>query len=175
MADPIGITMGDPAGIGPEIRGAIVRRNPPARAVAIGDAGVLRRALGIVGAQLALREVATPAEAQLRARHHRRACRRRARRADPRSAASMRRAGAASFACVERGIAEALSGRLAALVTAPISKAAWAAAGRQFPGHTEILAARAGVTDFAMMLANDELRVLLVSHPSARSPRRCGW
>ncbi|MDA8248754.1 MAG: 4-hydroxythreonine-4-phosphate dehydrogenase PdxA, partial [Rhodospirillales bacterium] len=56
-----------------------------------------------------------------------------------------------------------MAGRIAALVTAPISKAAWHAAGIGFPGHTELLAARAGVSEFAMMLANDELRVVLVS------------
>ncbi len=162
MADPIGITMGDPAGIGPEILVRLFAETPPARAVAIGDAGVLRRALGIVGAQLALREVATPAEAHcapgtidvLAAG---------ALAAPPVFGRVDAASGASSFACVERGIAEALSGRLAALVTAPISKAAWAAAGKQFPGHTELLAARAGVSEYAMMLANDELRVVLVS------------
>ena len=46
----------------------------------------------------------------------------------------------------------ALDGRIEAIVTAPISKAAIHAAGRMFPGHTEILASRCDVQDFAMML-----------------------
>ena len=173
MAAPIGITMGDPAGIGPEIIVRLFAETPPARAVAIGDAGVLRRAATTLGATLAVRPVASVAEA---------AC-------TPGTLDVIAtdplppdlplgridaRAGAASFAAVERGIAEALAGRIAALVTAPISKAAWHAAGIDFPGHTELLAARAGVAEFAMMLANDELRVVLVSiHvPLAEAVRR---
>ncbi len=162
MAAPIGITMGDPAGIGPEILARLFADGAPAPAFAIGDPGVLRRALGVVGARLALHEIAAPAQARfapgtidvlpagLLA-------------APPDFGRVDAAAGASGFACVERGIVEALAGRIAALVTAPISKAAWSAAGIGFPGHTELLAARAGVADYAMMLANDELRVVLVS------------
>ena len=48
-------------------------------------------------------------------------------------------------------------------MTAPINKEALRAAGLPQPGRTEILAERTGARDVAMMLANDELRVLLVS------------
>jgi 4-hydroxythreonine-4-phosphate dehydrogenase len=48
-------------------------------------------------------------------------------------------------------------------VTAPLSKEAMKAAGLTYPGHTEILADKSGTSDFAMMLANDELRVILVT------------
>jgi 4-hydroxythreonine-4-phosphate dehydrogenase len=64
---------------------------------------------------------------------------------------------------VQTAIDLALAGEVRAIVTAPLNKAAMAAAGIGYPGHTEILADRCGVADFAMMLANDELRVLLVS------------
>ncbi len=174
MAAPIGITMGDPAGVGPEIVARLFAARPPPRALVIGDPGTLRRAIGVVGADLRLREIATPADAAVTPG-----------RIDvladgvlPTPPAFGRidaAAGAAGFACVERGIAEALAGGIAALVTAPISKAAWAAAGIGFPGHTELLAARAAVgAEFAMMLANDELRVVLVSiHvPLAEAVRR---
>ena len=62
-----------------------------------------------------------------------------------------------------RAVDDALAGRISALVTAPINKDAWRAAGIDHPGHTEILAQRSGTRDFAMMLANEELRVLLVT------------
>jgi 4-hydroxythreonine-4-phosphate dehydrogenase len=173
MAAPIGITMGDPAGIGPETVARLFAAGPPAPSVAIGDAGVLRRALAIVGAGLTVREVAQAAEAR---------CAPDAidvlpagiLPAPPPFGRVDAASGAAGFAAVERGIAAATAGEIAALVTAPISKAAWAAAGILFPGHTELLAARAGVAEYAMMLANEELRVVLVSiHvPLAEAVRR---
>ena len=78
-------------------------------------------------------------------------------------------AGDASFAYVEAAIAEALAGRARAVITAPISKEAWHLAGHDFPGHTELLAARCGGVPVRMMLANTELRVVLVTiHQSLR-------
>src|SRR5690606_33921495 len=52
---------------------------------------------------------------------------------------------------------------LRAVVTAPLNKLAMRAAGLDYPGHTEILAERSGTRDYAMMLANPELRVILVT------------
>ncbi len=165
--------MGDPAGIGPEIVARLFAAGPPVAALAIGDAAVLRRAVGVIGADLAVREVDRAAEAGCTAGA-----------VDVLPAGVLpslpafgrvdAAAGAAGFAAVEHGIAAAAAGEIAALVTAPISKAAWAAAGILFPGHTELLAARAGVAEYAMMLANDELRVVLVSiHlPLAEAVRR---
>jgi 4-hydroxythreonine-4-phosphate dehydrogenase len=159
---PIGITLGDPAGIGPEIVARLFAEGPPAPCLAIGDATVLARAVRLVGAGLTVRRIAAPQEAacvpgtidlldtgQLAE--------------PPAYGRADARAGAASAAYVERAIAEALAGRLAAIVTAPIHKAAWELAGVPFPGHTELLATRAGVSDYAMMMANNELRVVLVS------------
>ncbi|HKX95418.1 MAG TPA: 4-hydroxythreonine-4-phosphate dehydrogenase PdxA, partial [Methylibium sp.] len=54
-------------------------------------------------------------------------------------------------------------GEAAALVTAPIHKEALAAAGEPWPGHTELLQAEAGGMPVRMMLANDELKTVLVS------------
>ena len=72
MAAPIGVTMGDPAGIGPEIVARLFAETPPARALVIGDAGVLRRALASIGAALAVRQIAAPARGTVRTRHDRR-------------------------------------------------------------------------------------------------------
>jgi len=86
-------------------------------------------------------------------------------------------AGQAAAACVTWAARAALRGDIAALVTAPLHKEALAAAGIAFPGHTELLQAEAahhaGVSiqhmPVRMMLANDELRVVLLSiHVSLR-------
>lgn len=61
--------------------------------------------------------------------------------------------GEASFRWLERAITGALSGEFDAIVTAPVSKAVWQAAGHNYPGQTEVLAERAGVERFGMMFA----------------------
>jgi 4-hydroxythreonine-4-phosphate dehydrogenase len=77
---------------------------------------------------------------------------------------------AAAAACIDAAAREVLQGRACAIVTAPIHKAALAAAGVAFPGHTEMLQAAAGGMPVRMMLANDELRVVLVTiHQSLRA------
>ncbi|MEX0268005.1 4-hydroxythreonine-4-phosphate dehydrogenase PdxA [Leptolyngbyaceae cyanobacterium UHCC 1019] len=59
--------------------------------------------------------------------------------------------GAASFQFLEQAIAQTLSGDFDAIVTAPIAKSAWKAAGHHYPGQTELLAERAGATRFGML------------------------
>jgi 4-hydroxythreonine-4-phosphate dehydrogenase len=86
-------------------------------------------------------------------------------------------AGRAAADCVTWAARAALRGEIAALVTAPLHKEALAAAGIRFPGHTELLQAEAAAhlgrdvrdVPVRMMLANDELRTVLVSiHVSLR-------
>ena len=78
-------------------------------------------------------------------------------------------AGAASFAYVRKGIELALAGDVRALTTAPVNKEALRLAGIPHPGHTEILAELSGTERYAMMMANHELRVALVTvHQSLR-------
>ena len=76
-------------------------------------------------------------------------------------------AGRAAIVCIEAAADLALQRRASAVVTAPVHKQALAAAGSPFPGHTEMLQAlvhRAGpLPEVRMMLANDELRVVLVT------------
>jgi 4-hydroxythreonine-4-phosphate dehydrogenase len=79
------------------------------------------------------------------------------------------RAGKAAFDYIRAGIDLALQKRLRAVVTAPINKEALRLAGYHYPGHTEILADFSGTKDFAMMLMNNDLRVILVTiHVSLR-------
>jgi 4-phospho-D-threonate 3-dehydrogenase / 4-phospho-D-erythronate 3-dehydrogenase len=72
-------------------------------------------------------------------------------------------AGEAAYRYIEAGIALCNSDNSQALITAPINKAALQAAGHHFPGHTEILAQHAGEQGVAMMLANQQLRVVLTT------------
>jgi 4-hydroxythreonine-4-phosphate dehydrogenase len=71
--------------------------------------------------------------------------------------------GRAMLDYIEWACARCRDGRAAAMITAPISKAAIRAAGCDFPGHTELLAERCGVEKVVMMLAGDRLRVCLVT------------
>jgi 4-hydroxythreonine-4-phosphate dehydrogenase len=59
--------------------------------------------------------------------------------------------GAASFAYMEYAIAQTLSGNFDGIVTAPIAKSAWKAAGYNYPGQTELLAEKSGVERFGML------------------------
>jgi 4-hydroxythreonine-4-phosphate dehydrogenase len=158
--------MGDPSGIGPEIivKLAADPRRPETDVVVVGDVGVLRRTAERLGVSLRIVSVTEAAEATT---------------APPSSLSVLQpgadlpedlpiggvdaRSGAAAYACVQKAIDLALAGEVRAIVTAPLNKEAMASAGVTYPGHTEILADRCGVRDFAMMLANDDLRVLLVS------------
>lgn len=162
MTRPIAITMGDPAGIGPEIVGKLFREGLPAPALVVGDEAILRRALGIVAPDLSIQVVESPA-----------ACLDKSRTvpllpvgrlpADLPFGREDARAGRAAADYIERAVTLALAGAVRAVVTAPINKAALKLAGVPFPGHTEMLAHLAGGAEVAMLLANDELRVLLVS------------
>ena len=161
---PLAVTMGDPAGIGPEIIVKLVG-DKSARAapfLVVGDAQTLRRAARIVGVDIAVEVVTTAAQASMSAGvlH--------VLQTGPDLPPELTfgrvdaRAGAASFALHRRGIDLALVGEVSGLVTAPINKEALRMAGMRSPGHTEILAERPA-HGLAMMLATDELRVLLVS------------
>jgi 4-hydroxythreonine-4-phosphate dehydrogenase len=80
----------------------------------------------------------------------------------------------AAFAAIRSATAAALNGRLAGVVTAPISKQGLALARIPYPGHTEMLAALTGVRRYAMLLIGGGLRVVLATRhiPLAAVPRR---
>ena len=159
---PIGITMGDPAGIGPEIIAKALAQSPSAPALVVGDAAIMQRAVRITRVDLTVRPIDRPDEARFAPRTIELV---RASNLPPDLPFGriLREAGLAAHHYVEFAIELALQDAIGAIVTAPISKEAWKMAGIGHPGHTEILAERTGTRDFAMMLANDELRVLLVT------------
>ena len=126
-----------------------------------GDAGALRAAA--LGARLDVVEIATPAQASLRAGLIEVIGRGPALPADLPPGQLSAQAGRGAYDYVCAAIDDAQAGAIRAIVTAPLNKHSMHLAGIDYPGHTEILAERSGTTDFAMMLANDELRVLLVT------------
>ena len=158
---PVVITMGDPAGIGPEIIAKLAAGGIRAPWIVVGDAGAMAGALRLVGSSIPVHTIAAVPARREGALNVLQAGERLPE--DLRPGQVDARAGAAAYAYVQRAIDLALAGEVRAIVTAPLAKEAMALAGVRYPGHTEILADRCGVTDFAMMLANDELRVLLVS------------
>jgi len=79
-------------------------------------------------------------------------------------------AGNAAFRYVERAVSLAMEKRIAAVVTAPINKEAINLAGHHYAGHTEILSDMTGTKDYAMVLVCGKLRVIHVtSHVSLKS------
>lgn len=83
--------------------------------------------------------------------------------------------GRASLAFVEDAVAAAQGGLVDAVVTAPISKQAWELAGSKFPGHTELLAKRTGAKHVAMMFVTPSLKVALATIHEALFELRHGF
>ena len=173
-ASPIGITMGDAAGIGPEIIVRMLAAGLPHRAVIYGDAGTLQAAAVQLGfhRQLALHAYSDMASAIADSSLHAESSgvvrvavlsRREALPPDLMPGQLSAIAGRAAYDYLCHAIDDAQAGYLRGIVTAPLNKAAMQAGGIDFPGHTEILADRTGTSDYAMMLANEELRVILVT------------
>jgi 4-hydroxythreonine-4-phosphate dehydrogenase len=162
----IGITMGDPVGIGPEV---IVKAlcdttiRSCCRPVVIGDRSILEREIRRFSAPVKLRpstsvskipehpgEIILIEQSQL----------------DPhavRYGEPAPETGRALGAYIIKAVAMAQAGVIDAVVTAPISKKSLHDAGYDYPGHTEMLAQLTGAQDVVMMLAGDRLRVVLVT------------
>ncbi|WP_448151674.1 4-hydroxythreonine-4-phosphate dehydrogenase PdxA [Castellaniella caeni] len=161
---PLAFTMGDAAGIGPELIARLFAQGLPHPAVVYGDAGMLRRACQLLGLdqQLRVRALDAPGTGSTSGvigvlnRWQ-------ALPADLPFGHENALAGRGAYEYLCQAIDDAQAGRVRALVTAPLHKGALHAGGAHYPGHTEILAERTHTRDYAMMLANDELRVLLVT------------
>lgn len=161
----IAITMGDAAGIGPEIiMKALARLEARAicRSLVIGDARRLTLAGRIVRSSLKVVSRAAPREATYA----------------PGSVecidlplvpedlpfgATSAVAGEAAFRFIERAVRIVEAGEAQAICTAPLSKEALHAAGHRYPGHTELLAALTNTPEVSMMLVAPKLRVIHVT------------
>lgn len=164
MLPLLALTMGDPAGIGPEVvLKAALTAPDGCRLVVVGDLSTLTEAATCLDVPLTpvawqpsmpypaqsgvlpvLPGSPLPAEQRVPGQ--------------PTPAG-----GEASFHYVETGVRLTLHNIFQALVTAPISKAMWHAAGRHYPGHTELLAALTDTAEVRMMLVGSRLRVVLVT------------
>lgn len=167
---PIALTLGDACGIGPEILAMLYRGEAGAGSFVLGDVEVMRRAARLTGGLLAVAPIDRPEDAADVPPHCVPVLQVPGVPADLLEAPLGRvdaRAGAAAAACIRHAVALAMAGRVRAIVTAPLHKEALAAAGVGFPGHTEMLQALAAKDGAAppvrMMLANDELRTVLVT------------
>ena len=178
---PVLITMGDPAGIGPEIIAKAFAARDLSGAVVVGDAGVMQHAVNRLSQQgqtgLTVRsaqslqdlergtQTGTQADRVMRVWQV----------MPPLPEIPMGQvsavAGRASATAVEFATRAALKGEASGLVTAPIHKQAWRAAGVTFPGHTEMLqslcaehmGSSVAQLPVRMMLASPRLRVVLAT------------
>ena len=166
MGRPIvAITMGDAAGIGPEIIAkalADAELRSKARMLVIGDLRRMQLAMDIVSSPLAINKVAGPAEALF---------------AegtidvldvdcipeDLKWGELSAAAGHGAYLFIEKAVQLAMAHEVDAICTGPLNKAALHAAGHKYPGHTELLASLTGTEEVSMMLTAPRMRVIHVT------------
>ncbi len=168
MDRPLAVTMGDPTGVGPEIIALALEDRELARiSLVVGDLARLTEGARVARSLVRFRAVSSSDRAFALA--------------DGEAAVldlesvpprlpfgrPCAEGGEAAFRCLVRALDLTLAGETAAVVTAPLSKEALHLAGRRYPGHTEILAERTGVSDWVMTLATGERLVL---HATAHVP-----
>ena len=164
--------MGDPAGVGPEIIAMSLARREvyeQCRPLVVGDAAMMELGVKAAGVGLKVRAVERVADARyefgtmdvldLKL-------------IDPSQFAYGKvspQCGNAAFESVRKAIELAMAGEVDGTVTAPLNKEALHDAGHNFAGHTEIYAHFTGTKKYAMLLADDRMRVIHVStHVSLR-------
>ena len=162
----IGITMGDPVGIGPEI--IVSALDDPSiyehcRPLILGDPSIMERAVRLKQSNIVLNYDVSPDKGIYTYGT-----------ADILSLSNLNgeaaipakpsaETGKAMLDCIERAVDLAMDKKIAAMVTCPITKTAMKMAGSKFHGHTELIAERTGTKEYAMMLAGDKLKVVLVT------------
>jgi len=168
----VGITMGDPTGIGPEITVKALAESDLyaiCRPLVIGDAHVMDQAIDVARITAKVNRIGSPSQARYR----------------PGSIDVLdlgnvegkdlvhgrvdERAGRAAAEYIKRAVDLALSREIEAVVTCPIHKEAINMAGFHYPGHTEFLAHLTGTQDYAMMLVHGDFRIVhCTTHVSLR-------
>ncbi len=145
----VGITMGDPAGVGPEVVVKALGHGEVreiCRPIVIGDAKRLAQAGRLANQPRAVECIDVGLVPE-----------------DLPFGSVSAAAGEASFRYIERAVKLALARELDAICTAPISKEALNAAGHRYPGHTELLAELTGTAEVSLMLISPRLRVIHVT------------
>ncbi|MBI5111713.1 MAG: 4-hydroxythreonine-4-phosphate dehydrogenase PdxA [Rhodovulum sp.] len=162
----IGITMGDPAGIGPEIVVKALDR-PEVRAacrpIVVGDAAILREAAAVAGSSSTIAPVGSVAEAGFRDGTIEVLDLANIARADVVPGQISAACGRAFVEYIRRAARLAMAGEIAAVASAPTNKEAMHAAGQLYPGQTEIFAEETGSSDPFTILTGGKMRVFLVS------------
>lgn len=168
----IGVTMGDAAGIGPEIVVKALSRRETydiCKPLVIGDLGAMTMGREVAASKIELKSVSSVSEClftfgTIDVLDLKNLDLRELRMGEPQAMA-----GKAAFEYIKTAVDLALSGEIHAIVTAPISKEALNIAGYNFAGHTEILAHLTDTKEYAMMLVSGDLRIIHVStHVSLR-------
>ncbi len=154
---PLGVSMGDPAGIGPEIILKSLSRMPRLRCRVFGSLAVFERERSRLGTKVDLSSVEDVA----------------GRLGVFRMGRAQRNCGAAALACLEAGVRKLRAGHISALVTGPVSKEALRMAGFTWPGQTEFLAERLGAKRHAMLAWTPRFKAVFVTihEPLARVSR----
>jgi 4-hydroxythreonine-4-phosphate dehydrogenase len=166
MKPLIAITMGDPAGIGPEIIAKTLSDQAiydSCRPLVVGDRSAMMMGLDVARAKLSINTIREPGEGRytlgvidlLDLGN-----------IDPDKlvmGVPQAMAGKASVEYVLKAADMAMTGEVDAIVTAPLNKEAMHMAGYSYPGHTELLAEKAGTENYAMMLISGNLRVVHVT------------
>ncbi len=150
----IGITMGDPNGVGPEVIVKAISSNEIkdlCEIVIFGDAGILQKAANNSITELKIIECS---EFELE---------------DLKPSTLDRKAGQASLDYITTAVNSALKNEIDAIVTAPISKESTHLAGSKYPGHTEMLKDLTGADQAVMMFEGDKFKVMLVTIHEALS------
>ena len=148
----IAITMGDPAGVGPELALKALqdsRVRAQCNPIIVGDSGLL----DLLAKRLGLKRPAADDVMNVTSLDLKRL----------KPGKPAKEAGMALISYIEEAVFVAAIGDAAAMVTCPISKEAAKMAGFSFPGHTEFIAWLTGAKDFVMMLGGRDLKVALVT------------
>jgi 4-hydroxythreonine-4-phosphate dehydrogenase len=162
----IAITMGDPAGVGPEITAKALAREEVwdcCRPLVVGDAGVLKQAIAVVAVPLTPHPIDDANDARFDSAqpdvldlHNVNPAK-----LQPGTVSAV--AGRAAVDYIERAVELAQAGMVDAIATGPINKAALKEAGVPYIGHTELLAALTGEERVTTMLATPGLRAVHVT------------
>ena len=161
----IAITMGDPAGIGPEIIMKALAHpevQSVCRPLVIGDADRLRQAGQIVGSTMSVDSL-SDADAADFDKPAVQCVDLKVVPADLPFGQVSPTAGEAAYRYIEKAVQVVQAGQAQGICTAPLSKEALHAAGHKFPGHTELLAHLTSTPEVSMMLVSPKLRVIHVT------------
>lgn len=166
MTNIIAVTMGDPAGIGPEIiiKSLVEGELSGAPVVVVGCARTFQRLLAMnITPRAELKVIDRVADARF-APGVINVIDEPLEDADALQPGVVQaQAGDLAYRCIKRATALAMNGEVKAIATAPLNKEALHLAGHHYPGHTELLAHLTGSKDYAMVLYTDKLKVIHIT------------